>query len=86
VSTVSRTAVTTFQSALRSASMRDPRAVETAAELSAALRRHMAAKARLRTCAYGSADWVRTRLQVDDLRMVVLELSRTLRERPWTEV
>jgi len=46
----------------------------------------MAAKARLHACAAGTAEYVRTRMQIDDLRCVIVELHQTLRERPWTEV
>ena len=84
--TVSETTVTTFQHGLQSAGQRDLRAADTTDELSVAVRRHMAAKSHLRDCEHGSPDWLRTSLQVDELRLTVLELSRTLRERPWTEV
>ena len=72
--------------ALRLARPTDPRAAETTSELKKAVRRHMAAKARLHACTAGTAEYMRTRMQIDDLRCVIVELHQTLRERPWTEV
>jgi hypothetical protein len=64
---------------------RDARATEAARELEVAVRRHIAVKAHLRAIKPGSAEWLRTRIQLDDLRVCIRELGQTMRERPWTE-
>jgi hypothetical protein len=86
VPTMTRSVRTSVETALRSIAASDRRAIETTIALNDALRRHMAAKARLHRLQPGRTEYVQVRSQVDELRRAVLDAEQALRERPWTEV